>query len=127
MATLKGNFFSGYNLGQNYYKLGFLCLIGIAHLPDTLSSLRFYRIFELRPTLSTDLSDQVLEELNNKGDLPKHALAIIKYLFCALRTVAAQVIHKVGICGNIEYEREMPPQFLNKKPTEEKTVTNRYA
>lgn len=57
VATLKGNFFSGYNLGQNYYKLGFLCLIGIAHLPDTLSSLRFYKIFELRPTLSTDLSE----------------------------------------------------------------------
>lgn len=127
VATLKGNFFSGYNLGQNYYKLGFLCLIGIAHLPDTLSSLRFYRIFELRPTLSTDLSEQVLEELNSKGDLPKHALTIIKYLFCALRTVAAQVIHKVAICGNIEYEREMHPQFLSKKATEEKTATNRYA
>ena len=124
VATLKGNFFSGYNLGQNYYKLGFLCLIGIAHLPDTLSSLRYYRIFELRPTLSTDLSEQVLEELD-KG-LPKHAITIIKYLFCALRTVAAQVIHKVGICGNIEYERELPPQFMKKK-TEEKTATNRYA
>jgi hypothetical protein len=43
--------------------------------------------------------------------LPKHALTIIKYLFCALRTVAAQVIHKVSICGNIEYERELPPQL----------------
>jgi hypothetical protein len=36
------------------------------------------------------------------------------------------VIHKVGICGNIEYERELPPQFLKKK-TEERTVINRYA
>lgn len=33
----------------------------------------------------------------------------------------------MAICGNIEYEREMPPQFLTKKAIEEKTVTNRYA
>jgi hypothetical protein len=51
-------------------------------------------------------------------------LTIIKYLFCAIRTVAAQVIHKVAICGNIEYERELPPQLLKHK-TDEK-ATNRY-
>jgi hypothetical protein len=87
VATLKGNFFVGYNLGQNYYKLGFMCLIGIAHLPDTLAQLKFFRKFELRPTMSTDLSESVMDELSR--GLPNHALTIIKYLFCAVRTVAA--------------------------------------
>lgn len=53
VATLKANFFVGLNLGHNYYKLGFLCLIGIAHLPDSYSSLRFSRSFEFRPSLTT--------------------------------------------------------------------------
>ncbi len=55
IATLKGNFFVGMNLGHDYYKLGFICLIGIAHLTESLSTLRFNKMFELRPTLSTDL------------------------------------------------------------------------
>jgi hypothetical protein len=39
VATLRANFFVGYNLGNNIYKIGILCLIGIAHLPDGLKNL----------------------------------------------------------------------------------------
>ena len=39
VATLRGNFFVGFNLGKNAFKLGFICLIGIAHLPEKLSHL----------------------------------------------------------------------------------------
>jgi len=41
VATLRGNFFVGYNLGNNIFKIGFLCLIGIAHLPEKLEDLQY--------------------------------------------------------------------------------------
>ena len=36
VATLRANFFTGVNTGGSIYRLGFLCLIGIAHLPEPL-------------------------------------------------------------------------------------------
>ena len=105
MATLKANFFVGHNLGNNFFKLGFLCLIGIAHLADSMSSLRFYKSFDLRPSLTTNLGKLVEDELFKT--MPKNnAQLIAKNLFCAIKTVAAHVIDKVPICGNIEYEPE---------------------
>lgn len=108
VATLKGNFFVGYNLGHSYFKLGFICLIGIAHLTENLASLKFQKRFELRPSISTDLSQYVEEELT-KSDVPEHARMIVKNLFCALRTVAAHVIYRIPICGNIQYHPEREP------------------
>ena len=63
MATLKSNFFVGYNLGYNTFKMGFLCLIGIAHLPESMNKLRFYKTFEIRPTLTTNIGPIVEEEM----------------------------------------------------------------
>ena len=40
VATLRGNFFVGVNCGNNVYKIGYLCLIGIAHLPEKLASMQ---------------------------------------------------------------------------------------
>ena len=36
VATLKVNTFVGENLGSNIYKVGFLCLMGIAHLTEPM-------------------------------------------------------------------------------------------
>ena len=36
VAILRANFFTGVNTGSSIYKMGFLCLIGIAHLPEAL-------------------------------------------------------------------------------------------
>ena len=103
VATVKANFFVGYNLGYNYYKIGFLCLIGIAHLPDSMNKLRFYRGFDIRPSLSTDISGIVEEEL---AGVPKHAGLATKNLFTAIKMICAKVINRMPICGNIEYEDE---------------------
>ena len=77
-------------------------------MTENLETLRFFKIFELRPTLTTDLSPLVEEELK-KGNVPEQARAIIKNLFCAIRTVAAHVVHLVPICGNIQYQPEREP------------------
>jgi hypothetical protein len=108
IATLKANFFVGHNLGRNHYKLGFICLIGIAHLTETLTTLRFNKMFELRPTTNTDLNPQVEEEFS-QANVPQQAKAIAKNLFCAIRTVAAHVVHRIPICGNIQYQPEREP------------------
>jgi hypothetical protein len=63
VATLRGNFFVGYNLGNNVYKIGILCLIGIAHLPEKLGGLSYTDQLELRPCLSTNIGPEVTEDL----------------------------------------------------------------
>ena len=98
---MKGNFFVGYNLGHNIYKMGFLCLIGIAHLPDSMNKLRFYRVFEVRPSFSTNINGSIEEELKS---IPKHAGLVTKNLFSALKLICAKVLHKVPLSGNVVYE-----------------------
>ena len=78
VATLKANFFVGYNLGFNTYKMGLLCLIGIAHLPDSMSKLRFYRQFDIRPSITTNLAPMIEEELDQ---IPLHAALVTMNLF----------------------------------------------
>ncbi|CDW78395.1 UNKNOWN [Stylonychia lemnae] len=101
VATLKANFFVGYNLGQNTYKMGFMCLIGIAHLPDSMNKLRFYRGFDIRPTLSTDISQNVLDEMQ---DVPKHAALVTMNLFQAIKMISTKIIDRLPISGNVKYE-----------------------
>lgn len=55
VAILKANFFVGENLGQAIYKVGFLCLMGIAHLTEEMGRYKLYRSFEVKPVLSTDI------------------------------------------------------------------------
>jgi hypothetical protein len=63
IATLRSNVFSGVNAGNKFFKVGFLCLIGIAHLPEHLRELRYQRRFELRPCLTTNIGLMIEEEL----------------------------------------------------------------
>jgi hypothetical protein len=62
-AVMTANFFVGENMGDNIFKIGFLCLRGIAHLPEAMARVRFYRKFEIRPVISTDLKPCILEDL----------------------------------------------------------------
>ena len=41
VATMRANFFVGENLGNNVFRIGFMCLIGIAHLPERLKNVRY--------------------------------------------------------------------------------------
>ena len=59
VATLRCNVFVGENMGNNTYKIGLLCLIGIAHLPEHLEPLSHSDSIELRPTLVTDIGPEV--------------------------------------------------------------------
>jgi hypothetical protein len=94
---------------MNIFKVGFLCLIGIAHLPDSMNKLRFYKSFELRPCISTDIGNLVEEEMNST---PKHASLVVLNLFAAIKMICEKTIHLVPISGNVEYEKE--DEILNK-------------
>eukprot|EP00347_Sterkiella_histriomuscorum_P007703 403347891 len=103
VATLKANFFVGYNLGYNTYKMGLFCLIGIAHLPDSMNKLRFYRTFDIRPSLSTNIGQFVEEEMSS---VPKHAGLVVMNLFQAIKMISSKIINKLPVCGNVEYEED---------------------
>ena len=59
VATMRGNFFVGVNLGNNVFMIGILSLIGIAHLPEKLSHLSHVDTLEMRPCLSTNIGPEV--------------------------------------------------------------------
>lgn len=101
VATLKANFFVGVNLGFNVFKMGFLCLIGIAHLPEGMAKLRFYKNFSIRPSISTDLSKSIEEELMN--DIPKNTGVICLNLFAAIKKVTNKIIATIPVSGNVKY------------------------
>ena len=63
VATLRANVFVGENLGNNTFRIGLLCLIGIAHLPENLESLSYSDSVELRPTIITDIGPEVSQLL----------------------------------------------------------------
>ena len=81
--------------------MGFLCLIGIAHLPDSMSKLRFYRGFDVRPTLSTNIKPNIEEALK---DMPKHAGMVTMNLFQAIKLICQKIINKLPISGNVQYQ-----------------------
>lgn len=103
VATLRGNFFVGYNLGQNnVYKIGILCLIGIAHLPTNLEHLRHSDQLELRPCLSTNIGEEV------KAAMMKFASdemkPIIGNLIYSLKLIASKILPKLPVGGNVKYD-----------------------
>ena len=63
VATLRVNVFVGENLGNSTYRVGFVCLIGIAHLPEKMEALTYSDSIELRPTIITDIGPEVTRNL----------------------------------------------------------------
>lgn len=59
MATLRVNLFVGENAGNRLFKVGVLCLIGIAHLTEANRDLKFSKRFEVRPFRDLDLGARV--------------------------------------------------------------------
>mmetsp|Transcript_40330 Transcript_40330/g.38798 ORF Transcript_40330/g.38798 Transcript_40330/m.38798 type:complete len:144 (-) Transcript_40330:9-440(-) len=80
-----------------------MCLIGIAHLPEGMNKLRYYRTFEVRPTISTNIMEMVNEEMSKT---PKHAGIVSMNLFWAIKMICDKTLHIIPISGNIEYEPE---------------------
>lgn len=78
--------------------MGFVCLIGIAHLPETLSRLRYYHDFEIRPCLTTNIGSMIEENLK---ETPKQAIPIILNLFHAVKLICSKILPMVPIAGNI--------------------------
>lgn len=99
IATLRANVFVGVNTGSNVYRIGFLCLIGIAHLPETLKKLHYTKTFELRPCITTDLSSLVKEQL--KG-VPTRAEPILGNLFHSIKLICSKVLPVMQVSGNVK-------------------------
>ena len=59
VATLRVNLFVGENAGNRVFKVGVLCLIGIAHLTEVNRDLKFARRFEVRPFRQLNLCPRV--------------------------------------------------------------------
>lgn len=106
----------GVNAGNNVYKMGFLCLIGIAHLPETLSRLRYYHDFEIRPCLTTNLSSMIDENLR---ETPKQAIPIILNLFHAVKLICSKILDQVPIAGNIQCANGFLDNGMTGYPDEE--------
>ena len=76
-----------------------MCLIGIAHLPENLNKLRYYKTFELRPCITTDIGQMIEEEL---FQIPKHAGTIVWNLFHAIKLICSKVLPIIPISGNVQ-------------------------
>jgi len=60
---MRANFFAGINGGHCVFKVGFMCLIGIAHLPERQNALRLRKTFELRPCTTTNIGEMLDEAM----------------------------------------------------------------
>ena len=101
IATLRSNVFVGVNAGNKFFKVGFLCLIGIAHLPEQYMKMQYHKRFELRPTLTTDIGPMIHEELL---DTPPELLVIFKNLLHAVKLITFRVLPNIDITSNVVCE-----------------------
>ena len=99
---MRGNFFVGYNLGNNVYKIGILCLIGIAHLPEKLADLSFQEQLEIRPCLSTNISKDLNRDLLDL--VPNEGKPIFLNLVHSLKLITAKILPNIPVCGNVNFE-----------------------
>ena len=86
-----------------------------------MQSLKFSKSFELRPMLSTNIGKSIEEDLLSA--VPSKALMVTKNLFCAIRTVAMHILHRIPISGNISYEDEpLPMKSMDMKRTRKRII-----
>jgi hypothetical protein len=98
IATLRSNFFVGVNAGNKFFKVGFLCLIGIAHLPEAKRDMAYHKSFELRPCTTTDIGAMVEEQLK---DMPEDVGLVVQNLFHAVKLICTRVLPNVPVSGNV--------------------------
>lgn len=101
VATLRSNVFVGVNAGNKFFKVGFLCLIGIAHLSDSFRKLSFHKRFELRPCLTTNIGPMIEEELQG---MPTEVAVIVGNLFHAVKLICSRVLPHVPATSNVVCE-----------------------
>jgi len=112
IATLRANFFVGINAGCNIFKVGIMCLIGIAHLPEALHKLKYYHKFEIRPILSTSLFEHVNREIDQTAnDATK---VIILNLLHACKLICSKVLPDMPISGNVKFEDNISANELGR-------------
>ena len=92
------NIFVGENAGNRIFKVGTLCLIGIAHLAESQKDLVYSKRFECRPITSKDLEPYIMEAIS---DRPKELNKIIFNLFYAIKLVCSKVLFHMTISGNV--------------------------
>lgn len=81
--------------------MGFVCLVGIAHLPEKMSSLSLCKKFEVTPMTSTNLKpvieDELLKSLSAKEGL------ICMNLLAAVKLIAKKILSNIKAGGNVHY------------------------
>ena len=102
VATLRGNFFVGVNLGNNVFMVGLLSLIGIAHLPEKLAHLSHADSLEMRPCLGTNIGPDVRDALWKYA--PAECQPIIGNLFHSLKLICSKILPKLSVSGNVKFD-----------------------
>ena len=101
VATLRTNIFIGENAGNRVFKIGTLCLIGIAHLTEFMKGVRFHHRFECRPFFNNlDLAPRIREELDS-CNLDPLVHSIVMNLFHAVKLVASRTLMHIPVAGNL--------------------------
>ena len=101
VATLRTNIFIGENAGNRVFKIGTLCLIGIAHLTEFMKDVRFHHRFECRPFFNNfDLAPRIREELDS-CNLDPLVHSIVMNLFHAVKLVASRTLMHIPVAGNL--------------------------
>lgn len=92
VATLRLNVFVGKNLGNNVFRIGFLCLIGIAHLPEHLDYLSYKDSFEIKPINKQNVGRHAEKLMANPQIVPERAIPIIGNLIHSIKLIASKAL-----------------------------------
>ena len=103
VATLRTNIFIGENLGNNVFKIGILCLIGIAHLPEHLNWLTYKDQFSVNPGFQQGIGRDVDKLLLGPGLVPDRAYIIVGNLFHAIKLISSKALPQLPISGNVQF------------------------
>lgn len=78
-------------------------------MPENLKRLNFAKSFELRPCITTDLSQMVKEQLRH---VPTKAEPILGNLFHSIKLICSKVLPVMQISGNVKIPED--GHFLKK-------------
>ena len=98
------NIFIGENLGNNVFKIGILCLIGIAHLPEHLDYLNYKDTFEVKPYATTNIGKQANQILMSPMSVPDRAHPIVGNMLHAIKLLASKILPLMPISGNVKFD-----------------------
>lgn len=84
--------------------MGFMCLIGIAHLPEHLEYLEYKDSFDIKPGFKPNIGKNVKKYLFNSDFVPERAHPIIGNLLHSIKMIAVKQIPLMKISGNVKFE-----------------------